>query len=78
MSMRSYSDHFWTRFPKINNKKGATVDLWGGAVDKQYQNKKQIQIHFKTAIDLAMDLARQKGYTHAFVYATNVRSRAIT
>jgi len=34
MSMRSYSDHFWTRFPKINNKKGATVDLWGGAVDK--------------------------------------------
>jgi hypothetical protein len=59
---------------KFLNEKGRTVDFWGVAIDQKYGGKKVI---FKNMFSLMEKLAKEAGYTHAYMYAVNGKTSLV-
>jgi hypothetical protein len=59
---------------KFLNEKGRTVDFWGVAIDRAYAGKKVI---FKNMFALMEKLAKEAGYTHAYMYALNGKTSLV-
>ena len=47
--------------------------LWGGAMDKKYQNKKILSL----GLEINLYLAKRKGYNTAVGFATNPKSSSV-